>query len=94
MSSNKISFETSTPVHYLQFSKNCDNQIMICRFPINSSRQKAWVNFVNKKGWQATKYSVLCSKHFTEECFDRTSQCYVRLKPDAVPTLNHQVNHG
>lgn len=59
-----------------------------CRFPGDTIRKQSWTKFVNRGSWKPNKYSVVCSKHFTEECFDRTSQCHVRLKSDAIPTLN------
>ncbi|CAH2005674.1 unnamed protein product [Acanthoscelides obtectus] len=31
-----------------------------------------------------TRSSVICSKKFSEESFDRTSKCYVNLKPNAA----------
>lgn len=45
------------------------------------------MQFVNRGAWNATKYSVLCSKHFSEIYIDRTSNSYVRLKDNAIPTL-------
>ena len=46
----------------------------------------------------ATDYSVLCSEHFTNDCFEEGSviaaqfgiQKRRRLKPDAVPTIFHR----
>jgi hypothetical protein len=55
--------------------------------PKNESRRNDWLKFVNKPNWQPNPRSVKCSKHFQEECFDRSSQSVVRLKSDALPTL-------
>lgn len=38
------------------------------------------------KDWTPTRFSVLCSSHFEEQCIDRTGKC-VKLRDDAVPTI-------
>ena len=59
-----------------------------------------WKDTVKRDCWSATKYSVLCSRHFEDNCFEEdTSHKYVgrgprknaikRLKPGAEPTLPH-----
>lgn len=64
----------------------------ICyRFPKDPVRREAWVMFVGRGTWQPKKHSVLCSKHFAECCFDRTSKSLVRLKPEAIPSINKLV---
>ncbi|XP_015196293.2 uncharacterized protein [Lepisosteus oculatus] len=59
-------------------------------FPKNRLRRNQWRLAVlrqttDNKLWEPTKFSVLCSKHFREEMFDRTGQT-VRLRDHAVPT--------
>uniref|UniRef100_A0A1A8KAV0 THAP-type domain-containing protein n=1 Tax=Nothobranchius kuhntae TaxID=321403 RepID=A0A1A8KAV0_NOTKU len=36
--------------------------------------------------WTPTRFSVLCSNHFEEQCIDRTGK-HVTLREDAVPTI-------
>ncbi|KAG5861513.1 hypothetical protein JTB14_035942 [Gonioctena quinquepunctata] len=57
------------------------------RFPKDPAINAIWVEFVNRDVWKPKKYSVLCSKHFSEPNFDRSSKCYERLNKNAVPTL-------
>jgi len=56
-------------------------------FPKNDQKCKVWVNFVGEKNWKPQRSHVLCSRHFSEDCFDKTSRNITRLKPDAVPTI-------
>lgn len=63
--------------------------IVLCfiSFPKDPHRREAWINFVNKPGWEPKPTSVLCSLHFDETCFDRTSPLKVRLLPTALPSI-------
>ncbi|KAK1153595.1 hypothetical protein AOXY_G29686 [Acipenser oxyrinchus oxyrinchus] len=59
-------------------------------FPKSQLRKNQWRIAVRRqtpdnKLWEPTKYTVLCSKHFKAEMFDRTGQT-VRLRDHAVPT--------
>ncbi|KAB0803664.1 hypothetical protein PPYR_00634 [Photinus pyralis] len=56
-------------------------------FPKDVQIRKAWIEFVNKEGWVPIGISYLCSQHFGEQQFDRTSMLKVRLQPNAVPTV-------
>lgn len=60
------------------------------RFPKNKNEKCAWINFVKKDGGlqKNLNYTTLCSQHFDESCFDRTSAVKVRLKPFSVPTIH------
>jgi hypothetical protein len=61
------------------------------RFPNNAAIQKLWVEFLTKQTGiiiNLTKHSVLCSLHFTDDYFDKTSIAKVILKKDAVPTVS------
>lgn len=67
------------------------------RFPKHPLRRKKWIDFMEILNWQPSERSVLCSKHFTTESFDRSGKI-VRLKSIAVPTirierLKHVRNH-
>ena len=68
------------------------------RFPRDPSLRAQWNKQVQRTraDWKdATEYSVLCSDHFTSNCFEEDSYIAAqfgiakrkRLKPDAVPTI-------
>ncbi|XP_063242346.1 zinc finger protein 616-like isoform X5 [Bacillus rossius redtenbacheri] len=57
------------------------------KFPKDAARRAAWIEAVHRKNWTPTKNSMLCSDHFTEDCFDRTSLSVVRLREYAVPSV-------
>ena len=40
-------------------------------FPSNEERMKIWESKVPREGFKATKYSVLCEKHFTPNDFQK-----------------------
>lgn len=63
---------------------------LIFRFPKDSVQRRAWLKFARcfKENWDPTPRSVICSKHFASECFNRNKS--VRLKSDAIPSLNIQ----
>ncbi|KAL2098994.1 hypothetical protein ACEWY4_005474 [Coilia grayii] len=57
------------------------------KFPTtDSNRLNLWISYAKRDHWSVNSKSVLCSKHFTEDCFDRSGQS-ASLKPDAVPTV-------
>jgi len=45
----------------------------------NPDRVKAWEHAMHRINFRATKWSRVCSKHFTPDCFDRSGQT-VRLR--------------
>ena len=69
------------------------------KFPKDEEIRKKWIRAVKEQrsNWKGpSPYSLLCSKHFTEDCFitegvrfrdDLGMPTAKRLKPDAVPTL-------
>ncbi|XP_013790213.1 THAP domain-containing protein 3-like isoform X3 [Limulus polyphemus] len=76
---------------------NCKNRVGIAskkknitfhKFPTKSDpeRSKKWVINMCRDNFKPHSHSLLCSVHFTEECFDKTGQI-VRLKTGAVPTI-------
>ncbi|XP_062863244.1 uncharacterized protein LOC134325113 isoform X2 [Trichomycterus rosablanca] len=57
------------------------------RFPFDDpKRLNLWIRSVRRESWRPRPRSVVCSTHFTEDCFDH-SEGSVRLKPHAIPTL-------
>lgn len=56
------------------------------RFPTEISICSLWERNVRRESWRPSIYSVLCSAHFEESCFDRTGQI-VRVREGAVPTI-------
>lgn len=36
------------------------------RFPTAAERRKKWITALKREGWEPTKYSRLCAKHFIE----------------------------
>ncbi|KAF6085027.1 THAP domain containing 1 [Phyllostomus discolor] len=57
------------------------------RFPLTRpSLCKEWEAAVRRKNFKPTKYSSICSEHFTPDCFKR--ECNNKLlKENAVPTI-------
>lgn len=53
-----------------------------------------WINAVKRENWNPTKYSKLCSDHFTSEDYlDRPISNIALLKPDAVPSIFNFPKH-
>lgn len=62
-----------------------------CRFPLkDSKRLMQWLKAVQRDNWTPTKYSFLCSEHFTKDSFSKRLEDQHRLlKPTAVPSIFH-----
>lgn len=43
---------------------NLLSNVKMISFPKDPVRKKQWENAVGRKDWTATKYSLLCNKHF------------------------------
>ncbi|KAH1006881.1 hypothetical protein HUJ05_007572 [Dendroctonus ponderosae] len=56
-------------------------------FPKDPNRRTKWIQFVNKFEFIPKRSSVLCSHHFADDCFDRSSKLQVRLLANAIPTI-------
>ncbi|KAI5716664.1 hypothetical protein M8J76_010347 [Diaphorina citri] len=58
-------------------------------FPKDEKRRKQWVVATRRKGFEPSKYSVLCQKHFLPTDFHQIpGEGYKpALKPDAVPSV-------
>ena len=74
------------------------NDVSLFSFPRNLSLCAQWNKQVQRThaDWRnATNYSILCNKHFTNDCFEEGSIIAVkfgiqkrrRLKPDTVPII-------
>jgi len=66
------------------------------RFPKDTTRRKEWLRSISRNSFCPTKNSVLCSDHFSPECFKYDSALLKRLnhsfrcrrlQQDAIPTL-------
>uniref|UniRef100_A0A8C2SRN8 THAP-type domain-containing protein n=1 Tax=Coturnix japonica TaxID=93934 RepID=A0A8C2SRN8_COTJA len=76
---------------------NCSNRqgkalrgaVSFHRFPLKDSKRLIqWLKAVQRDNWTPTKYSFLCSEHFTKDSFSRRLEDQHRLlKPTAVPTI-------
>lgn len=55
----------------------------------NKSLLKLWLYQIKRGNWEPSKYSVICSEHFTEDCFVVKGLQNSRrtLKSDAYPTI-------
>lgn len=56
--------------------------------PLNKTRRMAWLQAIGRTHWfSLSKQAVVCSIHFEDEYFDRTSACgIVRLRENAIPS--------
>ena len=78
---------------------NADS-VSIFRFPKDPGLRTQWIKSVQRyrEEWTDTAYSVLCNKHFEDQCFESQSKIAAsfdmkkvpRLKPDAVTTIFSQ----
>lgn len=64
---------------------------LLCRFPLKDSKRLIqWLKAVQRDNWTPTKYSFLCSEHFTKDSFSKRLEDQHRLlKPTAVPSIFH-----
>ncbi|GBM08818.1 DNA transposase THAP9, partial [Araneus ventricosus] len=56
-------------------------------FPKDETRRKLWESKLKRENFKATNYSTICSRHFSEGCFEREKLGGTWLKKDAVPTI-------
>lgn len=57
------------------------------RFPLKFDLRQQWISALRRKDFKPSKCAVVCSKHFRDEDFDRTSLSCVRLRNNAVPSV-------
>ena len=78
-------------------SNTSSKGINVIHLPKNDARRKKWTEQVKRTraGWkQPTVNSVICSKHFSQDCFEVKNGMYqsfglettAKLKKDAFPT--------
>ena len=67
-----------------RYFKGCGLQFY--RFPSNPQRKNSWIAAVNRKDWQPTEYTWICSKHFVGGKKNDES-----ASPAYIPTLFHHV---
>ena len=73
------------------------------RFPKDPVLKKKWIEQVRDKWPEGpSKNSVVCSEHFTQDCFDASSQLFQsfgmkktpKLKNNSIPTIFNRPNSG
>ncbi|XP_067944989.1 THAP domain-containing protein 1-like [Watersipora subatra] len=69
-----------------------DSKLSFHTFPSEEKhldRRNKWIDAVKRKDWMPSKYSVLCSDHFTIDSYRRPPgmQMAAILKPTAVPRV-------
>uniref|UniRef100_G3RI16 THAP-type domain-containing protein n=1 Tax=Gorilla gorilla gorilla TaxID=9595 RepID=G3RI16_GORGO len=67
------------------------NYFYFVKFPLKDSKRLIqWLKAVQRDNWTPTKYSFLCSEHFTKDSFSKRLEDQHRLlKPTAVPSIFH-----
>ncbi|XP_045475430.1 THAP domain-containing protein 1-like [Harmonia axyridis] len=66
---------------------NKNSGVTFHSFPKDENRRLKWISFVKKPGFIPNKRSLLCSRHFRDDCFERSYKASVRLIPNASPTI-------
>lgn len=61
--------------------------ISLNSIPKNEKLRNEWIKALRRKNWNPSKYSYVCSEHFTEDLIDRSSLTTVRLRENAVPNV-------
>ena len=57
------------------------------RFPRKPELRQQWISALRRENFVPSASAVVCSKHFREDDFDRTSQSVVRLRENVVPSV-------
>ena len=82
-------------LHFFSFPADKDGE--------KRNRRKIWIEFCKRKQFTPTANTKICSLHFTDDSYDPAhspnflkpigcqDQTLVRLKNDAIPTLNNPV---
>ena len=65
-----------------------DENFLVCfSFPADAERRNSWILALRRQNFQPSKAAVVCSVHFRDDDFDRTSSSHVRLRSTAVPSV-------
>ncbi|KAI5634613.1 THAP domain-containing protein [Phthorimaea operculella] len=56
------------------------------RFPTDGVMKEAWINATQREDFFPSKTSVICSRHFTPDCFENLKNRR-RLYSSSIPTL-------
>ena len=66
-----------------------DGLVSFHRFPgRNKELKEKWIRAIRRENWVPSKESVICSDHFTNDCFTTKPKQKGRfLKKDAMPTI-------
>lgn len=62
-------------------------------FPSDEEERNKWVQALRREKWKPTKTSIICSKHFKDDDFDRSSPFRVDLKKGAIPSVFEFPDH-
>ncbi|CAG2061536.1 unnamed protein product [Timema podura] len=66
---------------------NTNSDISFHEFPLQDTKLlRRWLEAIHHPRWQPSEYNVLCSTHFTPDCF-RTDMDVPTLKENAFPTI-------
>ncbi|GLV43869.1 hypothetical protein CBL_11551 [Carabus blaptoides fortunei] len=63
------------------------SRISFHSFPKDPERRAQWITAVRRENWQPSNISRICSVHFKEDDFDKTSLSSIRLRDFAVPSI-------
>ncbi|XP_050041841.1 uncharacterized protein [Dermacentor andersoni] len=71
---------------------NCGNHSRngwrLFHFPTQRERRILWLTGINRRDWEPTKWSSVCSAHFEDDSFEqKRADGWKKLKPNAVPKL-------
>lgn len=77
-------------------NSKCDKDIHWFTFPKDPQRHRAWTHYCKRQDFTPSKYSRICSKHFTESQYSRHPAklaelgypgAKAALKDDAIPDI-------
>ncbi|XP_051803372.1 uncharacterized protein LOC127533698 [Acanthochromis polyacanthus] len=62
--------------------QGCKQNLSFYRIPLDKDRRRRWIATINRKNWQPSKYSRICSEHFVQG-----KKSEDPLSPDYVPSI-------